>query len=59
MNIFNKITLQSMKKNRTRTLVTILGVLLSSAMIAAVATFALSLQHYMVKGRSKNMVAGR
>lgn len=50
MNIFNKITLQSMKKNRTRTLVTILGVLLSSAMIAAVATFALSLQHYMVKG---------
>lgn len=48
MNIFNKVTLKSMKKNRTRTLVTVAGVILSSAMITAVATFAVSLQSYMV-----------
>lgn len=50
MNIFNKVTLQSMKKSRTRTIVTILGVILSAAMITGVATFAVSLQHYMIKG---------
>lgn len=50
MNIFNKVTLQSMKKSRTRTIVTIVGVILSAAMITAVATFAVSLQNYMVKG---------
>ncbi|URZ17908.1 ABC transporter permease [Clostridium felsineum] len=50
MNIFNKVTLQSMKKSRTRTIVTIIGVVLSAAMITAVATFAVSLQNYMIKG---------
>lgn len=50
MNIFNKVTLQSMKKSRTRTIVTIIGVILSAAMITAVATFAISLQNYMVSG---------
>lgn len=50
MNIFNKVTLQSMKKSRTRTLVTIIGVILSATMITAVATFAVSLQTYMVNG---------
>ena len=50
MNIFNKVTLQSMKKSRTRTIVTIIGVILSAAMITAVATFAVSLQNYMVNG---------
>ena len=50
MNIFNKVTLQSMKKSRTRTIVTIIGVVLSAAMITAVATFAVSLQNYMVNG---------
>ncbi|GCF93064.1 ABC transporter permease [Enterococcus florum] len=49
MNVFNKVTLQNMKKSRTRTLVTIIGVILSTAMITGVATFALSLQSYMVK----------
>lgn len=48
MNIFNKITLQSMKKNRTRTIVTIIGVVLSSAMITAVAAFGTSLLNFMV-----------
>lgn len=50
MNIFNKVTLQSMKKSRTRTIVTIIGVVLSAAMITAVATFGVSLLNYMVKG---------
>lgn len=48
MNIFNKVTLQSLKKSRTRTIVTIIGVVLSAAMITAIATFAVSLQNYLV-----------
>lgn len=50
MNIFNKVTLQSMKKNRTQTIVTVIGVVLSAAMITAVATFGTSLLNYLVKG---------
>jgi len=50
MNIFNKVTLQSMKKSRIRTFVTIIGVVLSAAMITAVAAFAVSLQSYMING---------
>lgn len=50
MNIFNKVTLQGMKKSRTRTIVAIIGVVLSAAMITAVATFAVSLQSYMING---------
>ena len=50
MTIFHKITLQALKKNRTRTTVTIIGIILSTAMITAVACFALSLQSYMVNG---------
>ncbi|MFD3157960.1 ABC transporter permease [Haloimpatiens sp. FM7330] len=50
MNIFNKVALQGLKKNRTRTLVTIIGVILSAAMITAVATFGISLLNYMANG---------
>ena len=50
MNIFNKITLQGLKKSRTRTIVTVIGVILSAAMITAVATFTVSLQNYMING---------
>lgn len=50
MNIFNKVTLQSMKKSRTRTIVTIIGVVLSTAMITAVATFGTSLLNFLVNG---------
>ena len=35
MNIFNKVAMQGLKKNRTRTIVTIIGVILSAAMITA------------------------
>lgn len=50
MNIFNKVALQGLKKSRTRTLVTIIGVVLSAAMITAVTTFGISLMNYMKNG---------
>jgi len=50
MNIFSKVTLQSMKKSRTRTIVTVIGVVLSTAMITAVATFGTSLLNFLVNG---------
>ncbi len=53
MNVFNKITLQSMKKSRTRTIVTVIGVVLSAAMITAVATFGISLLNYMAEGATQ------
>lgn len=53
MNIFNKVTLQSMKKSRTRTVVTIIGVVLSVAMITGVATFGVSLLSYLTNGAAQ------
>ncbi|KAJ53174.1 putative ABC transport system permease protein [Clostridium tetanomorphum] len=50
MNIFNKVTLEGMKKSRSRTIVTIIGVVLSATMIMAVATLGTSLLNFMVKG---------
>ncbi len=50
MNIFNKIALQGLRKNRTRTIVTIIGVVLSSLMITGVTTFGVSLLDYMARG---------
>ncbi len=47
MNIFNKVTLQSLKKNRMRTIVTIIGIILSTAMICAVTTFVSSIYNYV------------
>ena len=48
MNIMNQITLKGLKKNKTRTIVTIIGIILSAAMITAVTTFASSIQSYIV-----------
>ncbi|MCQ4637742.1 FtsX-like permease family protein [Anaerovorax odorimutans] len=53
MNIFNKVTVQSLKKSRARTIVTIIGVVLSAAMITAVVTFGVSLLNYMEKGAAQ------
>ncbi len=53
MNIFNKIALQGLRKSRTRTIVTIIGVILSSAMIMAVSTFGVSLLSYMAEGAAE------
>lgn len=48
MNIFARLTNQSLKKNRTRTLVTIIGIILSTAMICAVTTFTSSFLHFLL-----------
>lgn len=42
MNIVNKLTIRHMRQNKRRTLVTILGVMLSVAMVTAVATLGFS-----------------
>lgn len=42
MNIINKLTIRQLKLNKKRTLVTILGTIISAAMITAVATLGLS-----------------
>ena len=44
MNIINRTTLRSMTKNRVRTIVTIIGIMLSAAMFTAVLTIITSLQ---------------
>ena len=47
MNIFHKVTLQSLKRNKTRTVVTIIGIVLSTALICAVSTSVSSFLDYM------------
>ncbi len=54
MSIFNRITLKNLKNNRTRTIVTIMGVLLSVAMITAVITIISSLQNFMIQNAIAN-----
>ena len=48
MNIMNRLAWRSLWKNRTRTLVTIIGIVLSAAMFAAVVTLGVSLLQYLV-----------
>lgn len=50
MNILNKVALHGLVKSRTRTIVTVIGVILSSAMVMAVATFGVSLLSYLSNG---------
>ena len=49
MNIFNKVTIKSMKKNPVRTLVTIIGIIISTAMFTAVTTLVSSLYSFVYK----------
>lgn len=49
MNIVNKLTLRYLKENKRRTLVTIIGVIISVAMITAVATLTVSFLDLMKK----------
>lgn len=48
MKIMNRLAWRSLWKNRTRTVVTIVGIILSAAMFAAVATLGVSLLSYLV-----------
>lgn len=49
MNIVNKLTIRSLRQNKRRTLVTIIGVVISVAMITGVATLAVSFLELMKK----------
>lgn len=48
MNILNKLTSNYLKLNKKRTIVTIIGIILSGAMITAVATLAVSFRSFML-----------
>ena len=49
MNIVNKVTLRHLKENKRRSLVTIIGVIISVAMITAVATLGVSFLDLMIR----------
>ncbi len=49
MNIFQKVTLKNLKENRTRTLVTIVGIILSAAMFSATTISISSLQRCLMQ----------
>ncbi len=50
MNILSRVTWKSMWKNKTRTIVTIIGIILSAAMFMAVVTLGFSLHNYLLRG---------
>ena len=53
MNVFHRIALQNLKKNRARTVVTVVGVALSTALITACVSFGLSLLRYAADGAAQ------
>ena len=48
MNIMNRFTARTLKKNKTRTIVTIIGIILSLSMFTAVTTSIVSLQSFLL-----------
>ena len=54
MKIINKLTLRHMKLNKRRTFVTMIGIIISVAMITAVSTVAYSIMDYMARGAMEN-----
>lgn len=48
MNILHQLTRKSLKANRTRTIVTIVGILLSAALFCSVTTLAFSIRSYLI-----------
>lgn len=49
MNILNKLTVKSLQMNKKRTIVTIIGIILSTALIAAVSTMVVSFRETMIE----------
>ncbi|MBF7096734.1 ABC transporter permease [Alkalibacter mobilis] len=49
MKILNKVTWKNLQKNRTRTLVTIVGIILSVSLFTAITTSVFSLQSYLIE----------
>ena len=54
MKIFKRITLKYLKKNKIRTFATIVGILISTALICAVTTFLSSMNQYVVENAIYN-----
>ena len=54
MNILSKVTWKGMWKNRTRTIVTIIGIILSTAMFMAITTLGYSLWDYLLRTEIHN-----
>ena len=55
MNIFAKITCQTMKQNKIRTIASIIGVILATSMVTGVLVFGGSVQNYMLeRGKREN-----
>ena len=57
MNIFHRFTLASLKKNRVRTLVTVIGIMLSMALLTAVIEGANSGMQYLVRAETARVGA--
>lgn len=57
MNIFHRFTLAFLKKNRVRTLVTIIGIMLSMALLTAVIEGANSGMQYLVRAETERVGA--
>lgn len=57
MNIFHRFTLASLKKNRVRTLVTVIGIMLSMALLTAVIEGANSGMQYLVRAETERVGA--
>ena len=55
MNILSTLTRRSLKLNRKRTIVTIIGIILSAAMICATITIAVSFQDLLCRAQSSPM----
>lgn len=54
VNIFHKVTLEILKKNKTRTIVTIIGIILSASMFTAVTTTVSSVRNYLLENAYYN-----
>lgn len=50
MSILNRVTWKAMLRNKTRTVVTVIGIILSAAMFSAVTTMAMSFRDFMLRG---------
>lgn len=49
MNILHRVTRKTLRKNKTRTIVTIIGVVLSVAMVTAITSFISSMQDFLLR----------
>lgn len=53
MNVLNRLTIKNLKLNRKRTIVTIVGIVLATALLVAVTTIATSRERALLSDRSR------